>query len=243
MRTYWILGVAGCLLVAACGSANSSVLDNNGSAFDASSGADASSLHPKDSGGSQKDSTTISLGNPDSGKGKDSGACASQVTCASAGAKCGTINNGCGGVSQCGGCPTGQSCGGGGRRTTVELHVFRRRARASATTAGPRATVAAASSIAGRARMPERAAVVASRANAALRSHAYPRRASRSASTAGCKGTVAAIRSIAERAAGPTRVEAAGCPASAALRRARRRPAHKSARRRAGLRPTAAAVS
>jgi hypothetical protein len=115
MRTYWILGVAGCLLVAACGSANSSVLDNNGSAFDASSGADASSLHPKDSGGSQKDSTTISLGNPDSGKGKDSGACASQVTCASAGAKCGTINNGCGGVSQCGGCPTGQSCGGGGK--------------------------------------------------------------------------------------------------------------------------------
>ena len=36
------------------------------------------------------------------------------VTCASAGAKCGPLGDGCGGVIQCGSCPSPQTCGGGG---------------------------------------------------------------------------------------------------------------------------------
>jgi hypothetical protein len=35
-------------------------------------------------------------------------------TCATAGAQCGPIGDGCGGTVQCGGCPMGQTCGGGG---------------------------------------------------------------------------------------------------------------------------------
>lgn len=35
-------------------------------------------------------------------------------TCASLGAQCGSAPDGCGGVLQCGACPTGQLCGGGG---------------------------------------------------------------------------------------------------------------------------------
>jgi hypothetical protein len=34
-------------------------------------------------------------------------------TCASAGASCGTISDGCGGTVDCGGCPTGEACGVG----------------------------------------------------------------------------------------------------------------------------------
>ncbi|HEY1549357.1 MAG TPA: hypothetical protein VGG28_16135 [Kofleriaceae bacterium] len=36
------------------------------------------------------------------------------VTCQSAGAMCGPIGDGCGNIIQCGSCPTGESCGGGG---------------------------------------------------------------------------------------------------------------------------------
>ena len=35
-------------------------------------------------------------------------------TCASAGANCGPVGDGCGGLLDCGACPMGQSCGGGG---------------------------------------------------------------------------------------------------------------------------------
>ena len=35
-------------------------------------------------------------------------------TCASVGANCGPVGDGCGALLQCGTCPTGQSCGGGG---------------------------------------------------------------------------------------------------------------------------------
>ncbi|WP_041454245.1 hypothetical protein [Anaeromyxobacter sp. K] len=34
--------------------------------------------------------------------------------CAAAGASCGQVSDGCGGFLQCGGCPEGQTCGGGG---------------------------------------------------------------------------------------------------------------------------------
>lgn len=36
------------------------------------------------------------------------------ATCAEAGAECGAIADGCGGVLECGGCSNGESCGGGG---------------------------------------------------------------------------------------------------------------------------------
>ena len=38
----------------------------------------------------------------------------SPTTCVAAGAQCGTIQDGCGGVLDCGSCPAGQTCGGGG---------------------------------------------------------------------------------------------------------------------------------
>jgi len=45
--------------------------------------------------------------------GGDGGSCG-LVTCASAGAACGLIGDGCGGSLDCGGCPESQYCGGGG---------------------------------------------------------------------------------------------------------------------------------
>jgi len=44
----------------------------------------------------------------------DAGGGCGLVTCASANAACGPVGDGCGGVLQCGACPTGQLCGGGG---------------------------------------------------------------------------------------------------------------------------------
>src|SRR5208283_1881221 len=41
------------------------------------------------------------------------GAC-TPTTCTAQGANCGTISDGCGGQLNCGTCPTGQTCGGGG---------------------------------------------------------------------------------------------------------------------------------
>jgi hypothetical protein len=35
-------------------------------------------------------------------------------TCSDAGANCGKVADGCGGLLDCGSCPTGQTCGGGG---------------------------------------------------------------------------------------------------------------------------------
>jgi hypothetical protein len=43
----------------------------------------------------------------------DAGAC-TPISCASQGLACGPAGNGCGGVIQCGTCPSGQTCGGGG---------------------------------------------------------------------------------------------------------------------------------
>ncbi len=44
----------------------------------------------------------------------DQGPCATAVTCASAGATCGPISDGCGGIVECGTCAGNNSCGGGG---------------------------------------------------------------------------------------------------------------------------------
>jgi len=47
------------------------------------------------------------------GGGSDAQGCVPR-TCAQLGAQCGSAADGCGGVIQCGSCPTGQNCGGGG---------------------------------------------------------------------------------------------------------------------------------
>jgi hypothetical protein len=36
------------------------------------------------------------------------------TTCAAQGVNCGPVGDGCGGLLQCGSCPAGQICGGGG---------------------------------------------------------------------------------------------------------------------------------
>jgi hypothetical protein len=43
----------------------------------------------------------------------DGGGCV-PLTCATAGANCGPVGDGCGGLLDCGSCPTGETCGGGG---------------------------------------------------------------------------------------------------------------------------------
>jgi hypothetical protein len=105
-----------CTLVSACGSGASSAFgtDDAGPGFDALRGIDTGTLGGgRDSG--HKDSTTGILSSPDTGTGGKDGSCATAITCASAGAKCGTISNGCGGIAECGTCPTTQTCGGGGK--------------------------------------------------------------------------------------------------------------------------------
>src|SRR5690349_18837718 len=44
----------------------------------------------------------------------DGGPCSTAITCAGAGANCGPLADGCGGIIQCGTCPSGQTCGGSG---------------------------------------------------------------------------------------------------------------------------------
>jgi len=104
--------MAGCVLVtSSCGSG---VAASSGfqSGQDASLGAEGGSLARPD-GSARRDAGVGSLGGSDAGA--TDAACAHAVTCASAGVECGPLNNGCGGVVQCGGCPTGKTCGGGGK--------------------------------------------------------------------------------------------------------------------------------
>jgi len=102
--------------VAACGSGASTTSGfgngEGGASVDGGLQRDGGPLRSRDGGG-KKDVSSVVLTGPDSGGGD--GSCATQVTCASAGAGCGAINNGCGGITQCGGCPGGQTCGGGGK--------------------------------------------------------------------------------------------------------------------------------
>jgi hypothetical protein len=117
MRTDWTLGlvVCGVLSVLGCGSSGSSVFGggDSGTGTDATGGMDSGSLGTKDGG--HKDSSTGVLTQPDAGTGGKDGGCATPITCASVGATCGPINNGCGGTVQCGTCPSGDTCGGGGK--------------------------------------------------------------------------------------------------------------------------------
>lgn len=53
----------------------------------------------------------------DAGAPDGSGSC-TRLTCATAGANCGPIGDGCGGVIPCGTCADGETCGGGGKAST-----------------------------------------------------------------------------------------------------------------------------
>ena len=89
MSTRWLSVVVG--VVVGCGGHNNGT-GNRDAGGDANSGfPDASIEH-------------------DAGSGSGCGL----ITCQSAGAQCGPIGDGCGGIIQCGSCPTGQTCGGSG---------------------------------------------------------------------------------------------------------------------------------
>jgi hypothetical protein len=53
-------------------------------------------------------------GSPGLFDGGNDASCPTAVTCESQGANCGPISDGCGGILQCGDCPSGQTCGGSG---------------------------------------------------------------------------------------------------------------------------------
>jgi hypothetical protein len=63
-------------------------------------------------GGTPRDAAPAGDGGAGDGAGGDGG-CGLQ-TCMSQQAMCGPIGDGCGGMIDCGGCPTGETCGGGG---------------------------------------------------------------------------------------------------------------------------------
>lgn len=65
-------------------------------------------------------STTPPVGsfNPTDAGAADSASACKPLTCATAGANCGPIGDGCGNVIQCGTCTDGEVCGGGGKAST-----------------------------------------------------------------------------------------------------------------------------
>ncbi len=105
MRCSWIPAVLGSVFLG-CGSGASSftgfALGPDGS-LDVRVGADTGVL-------GQHDVTTTPLGTPDA---TVDATCSPTVSCTSAGAQCGPLADGCGGMLQCGSCASG-TCGGGG---------------------------------------------------------------------------------------------------------------------------------
>src|SRR4051812_32330651 len=106
MRHFWALFVSVTFIVVAAGSCGSGggtnsshFTDTTGTVTSTGSGMTSSTGTLTGSGGS---------GNPDGGP------CPGQVTCASANAACGQIPDGCGALLDCGSCPAGETCGGGG---------------------------------------------------------------------------------------------------------------------------------
>ena len=99
MRWLWGALAVGALSLSGCGS----------------SGAGASSFGTPDDSGTvvTYDATAVNL-IPDATTSNDSGLACTPRTCAQAGANCGPVADGCGGLLACGVCGTGQSCGGGG---------------------------------------------------------------------------------------------------------------------------------
>jgi hypothetical protein len=111
---WWGAGLVVSVVAAACaaGNNNSTSTGQSGGAGTGgnhgSGGNATSSSSGASAGGAGVGGSTISL---DAG---DDGACPTAVSCAEAGANCGPISDGCGGILQCGDCATGESCGGGG---------------------------------------------------------------------------------------------------------------------------------
>ena len=99
MRWLWGALAVGALSLSGCGS----------------SGAGASSFGTPDDSGTAVtyDATAVNL-IPDATTSNDSGLACTPRTCAQAGANCGPVADGCGGLLACGVCGTGESCGGGG---------------------------------------------------------------------------------------------------------------------------------
>jgi hypothetical protein len=99
-----ILGFGATLVFAACGSSGNTPGHggNTGTA-----GATGTGGHTATASGTGGDVIIIDDG------GTGDAACATAVTCAQAGANCGPISDGCGGILQCGDCPAGEGCGVG----------------------------------------------------------------------------------------------------------------------------------
>ncbi|MFO0624041.1 MAG: hypothetical protein U0325_00370 [Polyangiales bacterium] len=72
------------------------------------------------------------------GGGADAGVTCVRRTCMSAGANCGPVSDGCGGLLTCGTCPAGQTCGGGGRASVCGAPTcVRRTCEAAGANCGP----------------------------------------------------------------------------------------------------------
>src|SRR5262245_37792674 len=109
MRYFWLIAFATTIcsatLFAACSASNDET-STQGSGGTSSGGGSQGGATGQ-GGGPSSSSTGIEF---------DGGgdACSTAVTCADKGANCGPIADGCGGILDCGMCPMGQSCGGGG---------------------------------------------------------------------------------------------------------------------------------
>jgi hypothetical protein len=98
MRWLWGALAAGALSLSGCGSG----------------GAGSSAFVEDDGGAPAFDATAVGNLIPDATvSSQDAGACTPR-TCDQAGANCGPVADGCGGLLACGDCGSGQSCGGGG---------------------------------------------------------------------------------------------------------------------------------
>ncbi len=102
LRWLWGAVVAGGLLVTGCGSA----------------GLDASTFDENDAGFTFVDGTVPSLLNDATTVPETSLNCTPR-SCDQAGANCGPVADGCGGLLQCGDCPAPSTCGGGGGLPSV----------------------------------------------------------------------------------------------------------------------------
>src|SRR4051812_46577021 len=110
MGTTWLtVTVAMCVSIAAasCGGGGSTEGGGNSSASPRTTGAGGAGGQLGNAGGSS------GIGDFDAGIDFDA-SCGTAITCAQAGANCGPIGDGCGGILQCGDCVAPETCGGAG---------------------------------------------------------------------------------------------------------------------------------
>ncbi|MFT3772652.1 MAG: hypothetical protein QM820_45250 [Minicystis sp.] len=108
---WWGLGLISSTVIAACAASGNPIGTGgftSGTGTGAGGGATTSSSTGQ--GGAGDGGSTGTLGFD----GGSDASCPTAVTCAQAGANCGPIADGCGGILQCGDCPAGESCGGSG---------------------------------------------------------------------------------------------------------------------------------